>query len=145
MATVSLRDERERDRQPTSRATWGISWDETTRGPPTAPESPSKPGPTGRGEIYVMNADGSGVKILTNDPAWDYAPVWSPDGTRIAFSRRYGDDWALYVMNADGSGATNLALGKAPFSSWSPDGRKIAFHCTSERICLVDLSEGRRR
>ena len=98
-----------------------------------------------RGEIYVMNADGSSVKNLTNDPAWDYAPVWSPDGSRIAFARTYGDDWALYVMNADGSGATNLALGEAPFSSWSPDGRKIAFHCTSGRICLLDLSEGRRR
>ena len=98
-----------------------------------------------RGEIYVINADGSGVKILTNDPAWDYAPAWSPDGTRIAFSRRSGDDWALYVMNADGSGATDLALGKAPFSSWSPDGRKIAFTCSNGGVCLVDLSEGRRR
>src|SRR5256885_2251960 len=40
----------------------------------------------GNDEIYVMNADGTGVTRLTNDPASDSQPAWSPDGSRIAFT-----------------------------------------------------------
>ena len=39
----------------------------------------------GADEIYVMNADGSNQVRLTNNPAYDMSPAWSPDGTRIAF------------------------------------------------------------
>ena len=86
----------------------------------------------GNQEIYVMNADGSGVSRLTNTPATDIDPAWSPDGRRIAFASD-GDGthriYDIYVMNADGSGVTRLtndpvtAWGPA----WSPDGTKIAF------------------
>jgi TolB protein len=47
--------------------------------------------------------DGSGQKNLTQNPDDDFLPLWSPDGSRIAFiSRRDGRD-EIYVMNADGS------------------------------------------
>jgi Tol biopolymer transport system component len=74
-------------------------------------------------EIYVMNADGSGVTQLTNNLATDCQPAWSPDGKRIAFlSTRDGVDSEIYVMNADGTGVTqltnNLALDANP--DWSP-------------------------
>ena len=39
----------------------------------------------GNGEIYVMDADGSNQTRLTNNPADDWLPAWSPDGSRIAF------------------------------------------------------------
>jgi Tol biopolymer transport system component len=53
----------------------------------------------GKGEIFVMNADGSGEPInVSNDPSWDTDPAWSPDGTKITFtSERAGqrDIWAV--------------------------------------------------
>ena len=80
-------------------------------------------------DIYVMNADGSGVTRLTFD-AQSRSPAWSPDGNRIAFTRggvAVADE--IYVMNADGSGVARLTSN--PFNdnspTWSPDGSKIAF------------------
>jgi Tol biopolymer transport system component len=86
-------------------------------------------------EIYAMNPDGSAPIDLTNSTESDYAPEWSPDGTKIAFSRELPvgefDDHQLdlYVMNADGTGQTRLTdtAGWESFPTWSPDGTKIAF------------------
>jgi Tol biopolymer transport system component len=77
----------------------------------------------GNQEIYVMNADGSGQTNLTNHPALDMDPSWSPDGTRIAFSSTRDDgNGEIYVMNADGSGQTRLTNNPAPdwYPSWGP-------------------------
>jgi len=65
-----------------------------------------------KGEIYVMNADGSGKRNLTRNPAQDGSPSWSPDGRRIGFvSNRDGRRLEAHVMNADGSGQRSLAQG----------------------------------
>ncbi len=83
----------------------------------------------GDDEIYVMNADGTGVVQLTSNSAGDWFPAWSPDGGRIAFhSTRDGDD-EIYVMNADGTGVVQLTSNSAGDRSpaWSPDGGRIAF------------------
>lgn len=64
-------------------------------------------------EIYVMNADGSGIRRLTNHPLLDDWPAWSPDGAKIVFSR--GPDQyrpEIHVMNADGSGTTRITTSR---------------------------------
>jgi hypothetical protein len=77
----------------------------------------------GNYEIYVINTDGSGLTRITNHPANDHWPTWSPDGRQIAFTR--DDHWDIYVINADGSNEVRLTDGHDPV--WSPDGQQIAF------------------
>ncbi len=87
----------------------------------------------GNGEIYVMNADGSGQTRLTNNTALDLEPSFSADGTKIAFTSYRDGNGEIYVMNADGSGQTRLTNNTAEDNqpSFSADGTKIAF--TSRR------------
>jgi Tol biopolymer transport system component len=58
-------------------------------------------------DIYIVNADGSGLVTLTHETGYDGAggPAWSPDGARIVFTRYHaGEDFvSLAIMNADGS------------------------------------------
>jgi Tol biopolymer transport system component len=81
------------------------------------------------GDVYVINADGSGRTRLTDNPAEDFDPVWSPDGTQIAFRTHRDGNEEVYLMNADGSAQSNLS--KAPATdyspAWSPNGEWIAF------------------
>jgi len=79
--------------------------------------------------IYVMNADGSDVTCLTDNPSGDFHPAWSPDGRKIAFESGRDGLYDIYVMNADGSDVTRLTNnpGRDFHYAWSPDGRKIAF------------------
>ncbi len=82
------------------------------------------------GDIFVVNADGTGRTQLTNNPAEDFDPVWSPDGTQIAFRTHRDGDEEVYLMNADGSDQHNLsnAPNRGDYSpAWSPDGEWIAF------------------
>ncbi|HEX8638208.1 MAG TPA: hypothetical protein VF692_09110, partial [Pyrinomonadaceae bacterium] len=81
-------------------------------------------------EICAMNGDGSNERILTKHPAAELGAVWSPDGTKIAFTtNRTTGGTEVYVMNADGSNQVNLSSNPAGDSNpaWSPDGTKIAF------------------
>jgi TolB protein len=76
---------------------------------------------SGRGasnwEIFVMNADGSNAKRLTDNGNNDGLPAWSPDGRSIAYVSDQGGAWAIWVMNADGSNQRKLFNMKG-----SPDG-----------------------
>jgi dipeptidyl aminopeptidase/acylaminoacyl peptidase len=85
------------------------------------------------GDIHVMNADGSGITNITNHPAEDQDPAWSPDGELIAFRSDRGGDEEIYTMRPDGSEIRRLTDAAASGSrfdaapNWSPDGAKLVF------------------
>ena len=104
----------------------------------------------GNAEIYVMDADGGNQENLTNHPADDRQPDWSPDGTKIAFvSSRDGAGSQIYVMDADGKNViklTDVPGGKRD-PDWSPDGQQIAFsvHGRDENYIAVMDADGNNR
>ena len=83
-------------------------------------------GPDGHLYFWLMDADGTNRLQLTDDPADDYWPSWSSDGTRISFTSSRTGSSDVFVMNSDGSGESNLTV--SPSTSdvagfpqgWSP-------------------------
>jgi Tol biopolymer transport system component len=77
----------------------------------------------GNPEVYVINADGSGQRRLTRNPAEDSDPAWSPEGRKIAFIRAREGERAIHVMNADGSQQRSVTRGIRRIGvgfAWSP-------------------------
>jgi TolB protein len=85
--------------------------------------------------IYIANADGSGARRVTTGiatkKAYDTESQWSPDGTRLAFTRvKNSKEAAIFTVNIDGTGLRQLTRYKLDAASpdWSPDGTRIAFN-----------------
>ncbi len=82
-----------------------------------------------KGDIYKVSSDGGNARILTTNPAYDYMPVWSPDGQTIAFaSNRYGN-FDIFTMPAEGGEPTRLTFhsnNEYP-SAFTTDGKEIIF------------------
>jgi TolB protein len=84
-------------------------------------------------ELFVMKADGSGLRQVTNHGAASFAPYFTPDGTRIVFSSNLhnpkGRDFDLFLINVDGTGLERVTLNDSfdGFPMFSPDGSKIVF------------------
>ena len=69
-----------------------------------------------------MNANGTGRRNLTRDPAFDGDPAWSPDGRSIAFRSTRDGNPDIYIMKADGNGQRNLTRSPANEGrfAWAP-------------------------
>lgn len=99
-------------------------------------------GRDGNHEIYLMNADGSNPRRLTDDAATDTMPSFSPDGKQVAFTSSRGGDYEIYTLDI-GPGGKPGALRRITSSPgfdthpfYSPDGKWLVF--TSQRGGLND-------
>lgn len=82
------------------------------------------------GDIYLMSADGTGLRRLT----YGFEPSLSPDGRRVAFTR-WDEPRGLWLINSDGSGARLLTgANRARSPSWLPDGSAIIFERSTGEI-----------
>jgi TolB protein len=113
--------------------------------PPAAPPAPSPtppaPPPThlgrvafetdssGHFEVYLAEADGSGITRLTYSAGNAYQPSWSPNGEELVFTASDRGHMQLYLVNVDGTARRQLLASDADdeMPAWSPDGQWIAF------------------
>jgi len=81
-------------------------------------------------DVWQMDLNRGGMTRLTFDPAFDVAPVWSPDGMRLVFASVRKGPFNLYVKSASGAGAEELLLAtpndKFP-QDWSRDGHFLLY------------------
>jgi TolB protein len=85
--------------------------------------------PRGATGIFVVNADGTGQRLVSVSSCWaDYAPDWSPNGRQIAFEKDTCDRAYVYSVKPSGEGRHRLIpLRQGAVPHWSPDGRYITF------------------
>ena len=89
--------------------------------------------------LYVMNADGSGEKIIFLEHSSSHS--WSPNSGKVAFT----DGQNIYIADADGNDIRSLTnipedgLQGIEYLTWSPDGHKIAFSKYSEESDSLDI------
>ncbi len=99
-----------------------------------------------RGELFSVPADEGSWRNLTRTPGVaDRHPVWSPDGSRIAWFNDDGDEYALVIADQDGSNRRRIEIDEPSFyfrPEWSPDGTRLAFTNTHYQVLVLDLASG---
>lgn len=96
-------------------------------------------------DLFVSSVDGTHLLQLTNDPAKDRTPRWSPDGKRIAFYSDRSGRYEAWSINPDGTGLQKLTTqaGVSDFSpTWSPDGSHLLVtDVEAGTVSTLDLDE----
>ncbi len=82
-----------------------------------------------KGDIYKVSANGGDARILTTNPAYDYMPVWSPDGQTIAFASNRNGGFDIFTIPAEGGEPIRLTFHSANEypSAFTTDGKEIIF------------------
>ena len=93
-------------------------------------------------EIVTLNVDGTGLARLTNNTYWDVYPIWSPDGTEIAFLSFRENDMDIYVMDNDGTDARLLFDSGSHDSDINWVGDRIVFTSNSAIWIMNDNGTG---
>jgi TolB protein len=104
----------------------------------------------GNKEIYLMDYDGRRIRRLTSSGTINLSPVWSPDGSELAFMSWRGRQPGVYVMSAEGKLGVLKTVGGELSSApeWAPDGRKLAYTSDIDgntEIYVLDRTTGRNR
>jgi Tol biopolymer transport system component len=99
-----------------------------------------------RTEIFVINADGRGLRVVSDKETDCHAPVWSPDGRQIAYTAAvsFADpNNDIYAVDLDSGATRNLTQNPANDYSprWSPDGRYIVFLSNREHLSGPRVSQ----
>ena len=101
-----------------------------------------------RGEIVTLPAEKGDARNLTASPgAHERSPVWSPDGSTVAYFSDESGEYELVVAPQDGKGTKkHHVLGGSGFYErlrFSPDGKKVSYHDNSRSIFVLDLATGK--
>jgi len=93
-------------------------------------------------DLLLVRRDGSDLRQLTDDPAHDRAPLWSPDGREILFYSDRSGKYEAWTIRLDGSKLTQVThLPANVFQpTWSPSGRQIAFTYGPQGASVLDLA-----
>lgn len=99
-----------------------------------------------RGEIFTVPVEEGSWRNITNSPGVaDRHPVWSPDGSRIAWFSDEGGEYGLVIADQLGRDTRRIAIDEPSFyfvPTWSPDGSKLAFTDTHYRVLILDVASG---
>ncbi|HVU15093.1 MAG TPA: SdrD B-like domain-containing protein, partial [Phototrophicaceae bacterium] len=101
----------------------------------------------GNDDLYLVAADGSGLRRLTSDAATEDDPAWSPDSQRIAFESNRSGRWEIYTMDVQTGVVTQITSGASDnrYPDWSSAGATIAFQSNRTggwQLYVYDLGTG---